>query len=273
MSNVLTKRAGTTLVRFIGKRAKYAPRYRTAMALGKFAWQNRARIYKGARQIRRGIGRFRRIQRNQIANFQTATSRRQLTNQNAILNLASRVLYASDILQNINQGFEPNDRDKDSIKLAGFKIWYNASNIQATPVWMNLAIVSPKEVNAVTTTNFFRSIGADRGYDFGTALSSVEIHMRAINTDLYTVLAHRRIFLGENPVGNANDSSNQLRQIYVPIKRTMRYQNVGAVTSPLEKLFFVYWCDLNNSPQGTVATTGVVSFIWQCAAYFRNTKA
>ena len=74
MSNVLTKRAGTSLVRFIGKRARYAPtmmspRLRVGMALGKYAWQNRRGIMKTARKImyRGKLARFRNKQRTSIA--------------------------------------------------------------------------------------------------------------------------------------------------------------------------------------------------------------
>ena len=276
MSTILTKRAGRAMVSYVAKRARYAPRnmmppkYRVGMALGKFAWQNRRGIFKTARKIGK-LARFRSKQRTSIAAPSTSSSRRQLTNQLKVT-LASRILYVQDIFQNINQGFDPNDRDKDSIRLSGFKIWLNATNLRAFPVWFNMAIISPKETQTVTTTNFFRSVGVDRGYNFGIGLSSVEFHMRPINIDQHTVLAHRRMFLGENFTTTDNDTSQIMRSIYVPIKRLMRYESIIGLTLPIEKIFLVYWCDVNNTAQGGVSEANCMDLIWQSCAYFRNVK-
>ena len=167
MSTVLTKRAGRAMVSYVAKRGRYvprnmmSPRLRVGMALGKFAWQNRRGIIKTARKMYRGrLARFRNKQRTSIAAPGTSSSRRQLTNQLKVT-MATRILYVQDIFQNINQGFEPNDRDKDSIRLSGFKIWFNVTNLRVFPHWFNLAIISPKETQTVTTTNFFRSVGLD----------------------------------------------------------------------------------------------------------------
>jgi len=270
----MVKRRSTSLVRYASKRARYSPRLRAAVAIGKYAWRNRARIAGAYGRLRKVGNWVTKSARRQIGERVGTTSAQRIEQANNSLNLATRTLYFSALTTIPEGGTGSTDRRKDTVNLRGFLIQLNVTSNQTNPIVYNWALVAPKDRNnGITTTNFFRSYGAQRGENFdGTTLSSIDFKHRPINTDLYNILAHKRISLAKNAGstdGNRGFCIN--KKWYIPLKKQVRFEIQGDELS-LDNIYWIVWCDINNSIIGTGVTNAVVSNISNLVTYFRNTK-
>lgn len=217
-------------------------------------------------------------QRKQIGdNIGTTSARRSVTIEDSYT-INSRLLYISELVQNLPEGTGNDARMRDNVNLRGWRIMANVTNLSFSQVWLNIAIVSPREDGdlGVSTTAFFRSYGAQRGINFNDNLNSADFHCRPINTDKYHILMHRRFMIGMRPPSGAVSDGNVLMFIrYVTLKRQVRF-NVPAGSEDPEttndRFWLVQWCDVNDSPIGTPSQTDVLSWINKTVTYFRNTK-
>lgn len=272
----MVKRRSSSLVRYANKRARYSysPRVRAAVAIGKYAWRNRARIAGAYGRLRKVSNWVTRSARRHIGEKVGTTSAQRIEQANNGLNLATRTLYFSALTSIPEGGTGSTDRRKDTVNLRGFLIQLNISNKVTNPVCYNWALVAPKDRNnGITTTNFFRSYGAQRGETFSaTTLSSIDFKHRPINTDLYHILAHKRIMLAKNAGetdGNRGFYVN--KKWYIPLKKQIRFEIQGDELS-LDNIYWIVWCDINNSIVGTGVTDDVIANIANLVTYFRNTK-
>lgn len=190
----------------------------------------------------------------------------------------TRTLYYRE-LTDIGKGQERDDRERDLINLRGFKICFATWNATDKPLYFNWAIVSPKgcavasEGNSVSETNFFRAYGTTRDADFSTNLASTQFHCLAINTDVWSVLKHKRTILAEKTGTNFafRNTHTQFKLIhkYIKINRSVRY-NDDRCTTPI---FMVWWYDDVQAGQGEPALTNAVRSHWHRTAFFREPKS
>lgn len=164
-----------------------------------------------------------------------------------------------------------NRRNLDHLFYRGFTYHMQIRNNSAlAPLTVNVAVVSPKAGVSVVSNEFFRSPDSgERGVSFSTALSNIEMHSNAINTDLYTVIRHKRYTIGIAQTGTAYTPVNRnwlnIKK-HIKIHRQLRYSQAGVCTTPI---FLLCWMDQLMSPGGTVGTAGnAASFQLQVIAHF-----
>lgn len=165
--------------------------------------------------------------------------------------LQSRTQYVSELTGIPEQvsSFDIDSRSRSLAVVKGFSIRMAVKNILDKPLYVNYAIVAPKESNGgVTTVDFFRGSGSERGEDFDNARTSLQFHSNAINTDLYEVLTHKRFRLGSATTTGVSDGVLNIND-YVKLNRQVRYEG-GVTTSG--KVQIVFWCD--GSQRASTAT-------------------
>lgn len=187
---------------------------------------------------------------------------------------AARNLFSKEITA-VTQGPAPNQRNRDILNFRGVKICCNFMNTSATyNLFVNYAIISPKTGIDIELERFFRSNDQERGVDFDNPnLTSMDYHCRSINTDKYNIVTHKRITLASESAVRQNGNKSYSRQVmrYIPIKRQLRYENLGGelgekCTTPI---YFVWWYDVEG--QGTEPETfALLNTDLRLISYFRN---
>lgn len=272
------KRRGMDIAHFASKRAKVGgPRMRMAMALGKYAWKNRRNISARVRQFSRGVRGANRIVRQARAKVGEqigSTSAQRIIQVNNQFDMGSRSLLFARLHEIAEQGAGNQDRRRDTINCRGYLIQLCITNKVEAIIYFNWAVIAPKDRdNDIVNANFFRGYEVRRGENFNpNNLSVIDFHKRPINTDLYNVLAHNRIRLGQNPPdGQAvSDTNFRLIKKWVPLRRQIRFDTLVDEIA-LDQVYVVYWCDFNQSPIGTAAQANVIDVIQNHVTYFRNT--
>lgn len=128
--------------------------------------------------------------------------------------------------------------------------------------------------NCISTDGFWRGNADTREYNFGgpTGFASNWTRMNhQINTDLYKVYKHERIYLRPH---NTGDRSHNCRNIEfnLPVKHKVLYNSTNNVAVE-GRMFLVYWYGapgypVSGSPQG-----GIARFQHYVVANFEDIKA
>lgn len=193
----------------------------------------------------------------------------------------TRILYVVPLIQNIVEGTGNSARFRDLINVRGFKLRMQFRNLSNSGMYLNIAVIHPKQGNDVSLVDFFRDNGGDRALDFGIARTSLDFATRNINNDRYSILAHKRYRLGGNaPLAGQsivpwpNTDATRLIQFYTPLKKQIRYDNDGVAEEefPIHQVFLVYWCDNVNKVGGDPVVNDVLEHQYRYTTYFRNTK-
>lgn len=268
------------------------------MQAARAAYANRRTIYRAATTVQRA---FRTARRNRAQNARrrnpntpqaarmrigtpvgTCTSRRRETVRLLPAGQKSdRTLYAYDVTA-IPQGTGQDERDRDLLNFRGIKICWDVINTTdpIRPVFVNYAVVSPKNQAFIDESQFWRSNATNQALRWDEpTLSSMDYHCRAINTDKYNVLTHKRFILA--PVdsnGQWAGTCNRRVMRYVKVKRQVRYNlfsngedpptNVEKCTTPI---FFIWWCCREGYGGETDAADAVVCDL-RVVSYFRNPR-
>jgi len=251
-----------------------------AYKIGTYAYRNRGKIRWAAGKIGRAYRRSRakkaKFSRRNIGEpVGSGTAKRYVTETINPVNEDTRVLYQYG-LTDIDQGTAINQRERRMVNLRGFKICMEVKNIATTPLYLNVAILSPKDGAAdVTTSDFFRGAGANRGRDFGIGLNSNEFHCLPINSDRYTILKHKRYRLvpGNTPSDTAslNGYSYMNLDWWVPLKRQIRYDaDTGQPESG--KVYMVYWADNFSTAGGSAVNPAQMVVTRRVVTYFKEPK-
>lgn len=180
--------------------------------------------------------------------------------------------YGTNILQSQNAieiyrqsgSFALGTRLRDIVYLGGIKLCMNINNIlvggAATPLYVNVALVSGKNRGQIDNTDFFRCYnGTARQMDFTDAtLSAYDRHCLPINTDELVVHFHDRKLLtfdtstasGPHQVGK-----RWTIEKFIPIKRQIRFEGDSSTSETPFKL--VWWCGKEGATiaQSTAATS------------------
>lgn len=169
-------------------------------------------------------------------------------------------------------------RQRDLVDFRGSKICMQLANESTKPLCVNVAVVHPKDVQSVSQVNFFRGYGTERSQDFSNNLSANEFHCLPINSDIYTVLIHKRFML--DPVESASPTfssgsgkSYRDLQFYVSLKRQLRYVHNGPDNTMAEtgNTYLVWWCDEFLDPSGATGTAGAMRCDVKVYKYFKET--
>jgi len=187
----------------------------------------------------------------------------------------NRELYSKEITA-IEQGVEPNERNRDILNFRGVKIcclFRNTANDSC--LFLNYAVISPKIANNVGLQGFFRSNANQRAVDFDDTanLTSMDYHCRNINSDLYNIITHKRLKLAARQATTQNVGGYTARVMrYIPIKRQLRYDQIGELgekcTTPI---FFIWWYDIEGLGVGVSPNSyDYLMTDLRLITYFRN---
>lgn len=183
----------------------------------------------------------------------------------------NNLYYTTDLLDQIEYGSAPDQRERGCINLRGFHIKLNALNSNPyTAAQLHVALVQPQGFKpgldgSELKTDFFRHYTSNRARDFNHAsnpynLSGLEMCHNPINTDRYNVLMHKKIDLGPGggrmeftaPLAAAAEPYRSgdtpmpnyaLREYWIPINKQIRYVNPTSPSSIAEgdALHLVWW--------------------------------
>lgn len=279
----------TAIIPYAARGALYgyraSKRMRMAGGIAGHIYRNRGAYYRAARTIGRAWrrrsrrGRKRIFSRTQIGERVGTTTAKAVYTANIPKILDTRTLYQTEITslpQKASFG-ENNTRLRQIANVRGFKVCMEVRNQSENPMYFNIAVISPKDSNAVVSEpGFFRGYTqSNRSVDFSTGRSSNEFHCLPINADKYTVLKHKRYRL--IPVNQAqtvyNDHSGHNYMnigFYTRLKRQVRYQENGVTESG--KCYLVYWCDEFLSSAGTPSVSEQMQVNEKVVTYFKEPK-
>lgn len=168
---------------------------------------------------------------------------------------------------------EIDKRDRDMVDLIGFRIEWSLRNAVDQPLIIHMAVVAKKNATSFSSTNFFRGVGQDRGINFGTSLTSLEMNNNSINTDEYVVLLHKRIMLqGVNQSASfyqLEGRNYKFIKTYIPIRRQLRYDSTSLCNEPIHVCL---WADGLISASGAASVPSSFFLSSRTIAIFREPK-
>lgn len=188
----------------------------------------------------------------------------------------SRVLYSQNLTEIPFANLETESRthrERNIINVTGFSCHLEFVNKSAEPLQLHVSLLSPRTAqNTIPTADFFRG-NDQRGVNFQNSLGGIEFATYPINTDLYTILYHKRYMLRQKIDGTVVDRAGMnFKQIkfYKKLNRQLRFDN-STVDIPTDgTVWLVYWFDYVQCPTGTAPTAAAASYTSVCKTYFRE---
>lgn len=187
--------------------------------------------------------------------------------------LSSRVLYSSTITD-IAYGTAIDQRQRDTVLVKGFKIWFHVKVPQGVtiPRVLRIAVISAKN-NTIASSNFLKGYGNDNGLDFQDTRNGIEMTKSQINPREYVTLWQTKIML---PPGNQNataapyDKHNGVHMIskYVPLNRVLMWDSSLSIEPDSDRCYMVYWLDDPLAPPGTAPAVDQLLMSNQVVTYF-----
>lgn len=254
--------------------------YRAARSIGAFAWHNRASILKMARSFKRRKAKKPSFSTRNVGDRVGRSNAKKFTVVDTTQDIATRTQYGFEITA-IPQTTAIDTRERQVINLRGFKFCIQLQNLSDKPMVYHVAIVAPKSsVDTLSPDSFFRGTGDTRGIDFDNNLNANDFRCRGINTDKYTILKHKRIYLKELSTGatgitngfyGASGYSYRTADMYVPLRRQLRYEKdqVGCQNGAV---YFVHWCDTWDSQALSPVVPDQAKITMRVLTYFRETR-
>lgn len=195
----------------------------------------------------------------------------------------TRALYYQPMIL-CNQGtIEINDRIRNVINVRGVRLQMNLRNELADPLTVNVAVLSIKDWygwdvsgTGPVTENLFRGYADQRGVGMTNLLCNLEYSHNALNTDLFTVLKHKRYLLA--PIGENNStykstkSSYRKLDWYIPLRRQVRFDSNTDIEPVNGQLFWVVWCDKFLTKSEVAGTTDALAKQVRSILYFKDPK-
>lgn len=260
--------------------------YRKRSSYGRYSRRRRS-----GRSGRRSFGRGRASKKAKFSTRNigepvgTATTKTAVTTNQVIgVDVDTNSIY-TDVLDNLAKGIEIDERLRGIVNCRGFKLEFEWRNKLQTPLLMNIAVLAPKDgVDtgiAIPNEDFFRSYEAIRAVNFDPFMSSLELHMNAINTDKYTVLRHKRFTLAADrqevdPEAAVNTwqgsgKSYRLQRWYIKLNRQLRFDDSSPVPRS-GRVYLVFWCSVLGAPFGSGVVQDAVALKSRAVMYFREPK-
>lgn len=159
----------------------------------------------------------------------------------------------SNEVTNITQGTGPTERENNSILLKGIAINYMFINNTITKLYLNFAMVTPKQGD-LGNENFFRSNDINTNENFLSnpdVLPAIAKHTRAINADKYIIHFHKRCILGSRGASatgafDTNSSSTKRYKMYYKLNQKVTYSTPGIPSTEQadQKIYLIYWCNV-----------------------------
>lgn len=201
--------------------------------------------------------------------FNSLTGGTRLTSDNASRRYASLVSLTSNSLNllemtNIGQGTGPNERENNSILLKGMAINFMFVNTRPLEkLYLNFAMLTPKQGNLIDNTSFFRSNDVNINEDFASSpdiLSALTKHIRPINADKYIIHFHKRCILGPRggtttAIHDLNSPSTKKYKIYYKLNQKVTFS--GTPEQADQKIWIVYWFNVLGSTPPIASTTAM----------------
>lgn len=190
--------------------------------------------------------------------------KREQTVSSMGLALGTRSLATNNLTVIGGGGTGEDERHRQIINCKGIQVCYHVRALKDFPVFFNAAIIALKHnQSGVSATEFFRSNNGDRGTNFSTTLTALELAYLPINADLYTILRHHRHQLNARIDGTQTNSDagpgNWIsKKIWLPVNRQLRFENTIA-SSATTPIYFVFWCDRMDAAGGTAVDSATCS--------------
>lgn len=241
------------------------------MRRGRYGRRRRyRRRSKKARFSRRAIGKP----------IGSATCKRRNVS-NTFANEATRNLGQFQLVQIPQQvDHEIDRRERDICQLRGFKMCLSVKSKDAfNPHWFHYAVVIPKAGRTASATQFFKGNGPDRDIDFSLALNGLEFNCLPINTDLYTILWHKRIFLTPQTTSQGGGNEYMFRKgsnfkyirKYMKINRQIRFGSDAGTTTPIaDNPLLIWWGARHDGGSGDASTANLFDLTFYITTYFRD---
>lgn len=189
----------------------------------------------------------------------------------------TRTLYSEPLIAT-SQGTNINQRLRNSVNISGWKICGEIKNLTNAPLYVNIAVISPKgglgTSSDIPTADFFRDFSSnDRSKDFGIANTSLDNHCLPINSDKYTIFKHTRARLVAEATGGDTVALQGMSYTnidwWIPFKRQIRWDaNLSYPES--DQVYLVYWFDKFCTAGATAASTGAVTMSHKTVMYYRE---
>lgn len=243
--------------------AGYGPilkKAKTAYGYAATAYANRGAAVAAAKRIQSVYKRYKRIKRSRGRKRMfrppsypsgTATSKSTtVKDDNTFTNLNDRTLTSVN-LANIGHTTtnNQNGRQRNILNLRGFKLCMEFKSLINEPLYVNIAVIVPRQGVTVATSDFFRANTSNRTQAFSnTILTSLEFHCLPINTDKYAVLMHKRFLLKSSDDFATNGGfkehagknyMNFMR--YVKFNRQVRYSDNADVVPEQGAPYLCHW--------------------------------
>lgn len=257
-------------------------RYATAYNMAQYAYRNRNKIKWAARKIGGAFRRYKRYKstRKHVGEPVSKDTCKKCDNHSVnVASLNGRFLVNYALLNLPETTINAIDsRQRDIVNCRGVKIMLEVRNNNDDPIYLNCAVIGPKQQGVVDDTNFFRDYSASRTVDFGHAsLAGMDYQRLPINTDKYSVLWRKRYRMRghdlENEPGNILNSGgvNYLNiQKYIKLNKQVRYD--GSNVACLTPVFFVMWATEMFTTAPTPNTVGLVAYSIRTTIYFKEPK-
>lgn len=131
-------------------------------------------------------------------------------------------------------------------------------NISGVKSVINVALVAPKNSQAVPADGFFRDYGTSRDVNFSTGLSRLSMGYNPISTDKYNIIRHWRTLVNAgNDIGNGDSTK---KSVYIKINRLLAWNDDTNATCE-NPIFLVWWI----TPIMAQAADPIVLNGWQFA--------
>lgn len=241
-----------------------------------------SRYRRGRRRYGRRRKRYARFSRKRIGMPVGSGSCKTVEIENTIgLQMATRNLVQTPLCQ-IDRAtdHEIDRRERDIVNIRGIKMclfFRNTSSV--APVVVHVAVVVPKAETVVNDANFFRAYGTTRSVNADTTEDSNTWHCFGINTDLHTVIMHKKFqLIGTSQSSMHSNNYNPQRGAsyrrfvkYLKIKRQVRYD--GAVNTPVSQSpVLLFWCDFISADSAQGSISGTVLYDEHIVTYFRDPR-
>jgi len=173
---------------------------------------------------------------------------------------------------------ELDKRDTSRVTVAGVRLnWFwRMPLLQSVPLWVNIAIVIPRNALVVDETALFRAYSGEREQDFAIAQSWWRFNF-PINKDRYEVIMHKRFMLAPNSHLNGNvtdvvpnSKSIHHMKIYQKINRQFTYDDSVGGEPRQAAPIVIHWYDALGAAAFSAIAINKVELTRSTVVYYKE---